>query len=122
MGKPRMVRSDVWRKRPAVLSYWAYADDLRLQARQKQFNFPLDGCHIRFLISMPESWSKRKRRELENQPHQQKPDIDNLVKGVMDALLDDDAGVWRISADKLWSVRSGIIVYNDETRPGLWPP
>ena len=41
-------------------------------------------------------------------PHQQRPDIDNLVKAVLDALCEDDSFVWNIEACKLWSDKAGI--------------
>ena len=45
-------------------------------------------------------------------PHQQKPDIDNLCKSVMDALSDDDAYIHELHAMKFWDYR-GTIEIND---------
>lgn len=45
---------------------------------------------------------------MNNQPHQQKPDIDNLIKGILDALCDDDAFVYEVHASKEWTY-SGFI-------------
>ena len=28
-AKPRMTRADTWKKRPCVVKYWAYKDELR---------------------------------------------------------------------------------------------
>jgi Holliday junction resolvase RusA-like endonuclease len=60
---------------------------------------------------MPASWSQKKRDRLCGQPHQSKPDIDNLIKGFMDALLKDDARIWEVRASKVWDVSGGIEVW-----------
>ena len=36
-------------------------------------------------------------------PHQQRPDVDNLVKGVMDSLFQEDSHIHTIEAKKVWS-------------------
>ena len=64
--------------------------------------------HVIFYIPMPTSWSKRKKEELDTMPHQQKPDIDNLQKALLDAVFEDDCHVWRVFAEKRWS-RTGAI-------------
>jgi len=83
MAKPRMTRSDKWNKRDCVLRYRAYKDELRL----RQIDVPDGGVRITFVLPMPASWSKKKRAEMINQPHQQTPDVDNLHKGLLDALF-----------------------------------
>jgi len=35
-------------------------------------------------------------------PHQQKPDIDNLLKGWMDALYRNDQIIWKVQVEKRW--------------------
>jgi Holliday junction resolvase RusA-like endonuclease len=59
---------------------------------------------------MPNSWSNKKRLAMDGTPHtlKRKCDIDNLVKGFMDILFDDDGDVWDIRASKFWS-RTGAI-------------
>ena len=59
-------------------------------------------------MPMPQSWSNKKRDEMRHKPHQQKPDIDNLIKAVLDALLEDDCAVWMVEACKVWSDKGGI--------------
>ena len=41
-------------------------------------------------------------------PHKQKPDVDNMAKAVMDALLKDDSGVYHISVTKFWAYEGSI--------------
>jgi Holliday junction resolvase RusA-like endonuclease len=64
---------------------------------------------------MPVSWSKKKQIGLEGKPHQQTPDLDNLIKGFTDALTDADSQIWNISACKLWGREGAILVENYET-------
>lgn len=45
---------------------------------------------------------------MSGKPHQQKPDIDNLVKSVLDALLIEDKNVYRVLAEKYWAEEGGI--------------
>lgn len=71
---------------------------------------------FQFFIPMAESWSESKRKKLFATPCISKPDVDNYVKFYMDCLnglvVPDDAQVFRISAEKLWSdnPRTAIIV------------
>lgn len=93
-----MTRADKWQKRPAVVRYHDFADELRLQYTGE---LP-KSVSISFLLPMPSSWSNKKREAMFLAPHQQRPDIDNLVKAVLDALCDDDSYVYRIEASKQW--------------------
>lgn len=107
-GKPRMTRSDRWRMRPAVLKYRAFADRLRSQFGRRKFPIPFSCV---FVIPMPKSWSEKKRVMFDGAPHQQKPDLDNLIKSVWDTLLDDDSLVHTIvECRKEWG-REGRIVF-----------
>lgn len=102
-----MVRSDAWRQRPAVLAYWEYKAELEKQAAA--FNYQIGHIlNIEFYVPMPPSWSKKKQLELNGAPHQNKPDIDNLIKAFMDCLKQNDSDVWSVTATKRWS-REGFI-------------
>ena len=45
------------------------------------------------------------------QDHQQRPDIDNLLKGLMDALLEEDSHIHTVYARKIWSEQGAIEFY-----------
>jgi len=47
-------------------------------------------------------------------PHQQKPDIDNLVKSLLDAVLDDDSSVYEIRAVKFWGEVGSFFILEEE--------
>jgi Holliday junction resolvase RusA-like endonuclease len=100
VAKPRMTRSDKWKKRPAVLKYRAFADELRLKVPG---DIDMNNKVLIFGVPMPKSWTKKKRAAYKGQPHQQTPDLDNFIKATLDALYSDDSGIWAISAMKVWS-------------------
>lgn len=104
LGKPRMTQRDKFKKRPEVLRYRAFCDEVRLRG----VALPDGGCHITFVIPMPDSWSKKKQAEHIGRPHQQKPDVDNLMKSLMDAVFDDDSSVWDARITKIWGEKGQI--------------
>jgi Holliday junction resolvase RusA-like endonuclease len=57
-----------------------------------------------FIFQVPQSATLKKRESMVNKPHQGRPDLDNLVKYVMDictgALYTDDKLITSISAEK----------------------
>jgi len=103
IGKPRMTRSDAWRKRVCVCKYWEFKNILVRRAREESFSIT-DGLRYIFYFPMPHSWSKKKKLEHFKKPHRQKPDLDNCLKAVWDSLLVDDSKISSISgAYKYWS-------------------
>jgi len=109
--KPRMTRSDIWKHRPIVDRYYAFKDHLVALCNLQHFELP-DKYKVEFFIAMPDSWSLTKRKSLEGTPHQQKPDLDNLLKAIQDCLLTKDEGVYHIEATKYWWEEGKIIFYN----------
>ena len=100
--KPRMTRSDKWKKRPCVVRYWKYKTEL--QGKMDICGIDIDDViKVKFGVHMPKSWSKKKRNEMNGKPHQQRPDVDNLVKGLMDCLFKEDAHIHTVHAQKVWS-------------------
>lgn len=106
IGKPRMVRSDAWKKRDCVQRYWAFKD----LVKKHKISIPDSGAHIKFYIPMPVSWSKKRKGTLNGLPHRGKPDIDNLLKALMDAVFEDDSHIYNIQASKYLSYEGMIII------------
>nr|WP_211162367.1 MULTISPECIES: RusA family crossover junction endodeoxyribonuclease [Citrobacter] len=106
MGKPRMTRADKWKKRPEVLRYRAFCDEVRLQGVE----LPESRSHVTFILPMPASWSKKKRADFNGKPHQIKPDFDNMMKALMDAIYENDAHIWDARVSKLWGETGRIII------------
>ena len=101
--KPRQTRAERWKQRPCVMRYRQFADQVRLEGIAIN-----DKSSITFALPMPKSWSKKKKAEMDGQPHRQKPDIDNLAKALMDAIFPDDSILSTLACRKIWS-ESGYI-------------
>jgi Holliday junction resolvase RusA-like endonuclease len=70
---------------------------------------------VDFLFKMPKSWSKKKRKEHEEDcRHTATPDLSNILKFVEDALnthvWQDDKQIWMIEATKYWSTEDKTIL------------
>jgi Holliday junction resolvase RusA-like endonuclease len=102
-----MTQADRWKQRPCVLRYRAFADMLRLSVGVVP-PAPI-AVEVVFHLPVPKSRRKGKSRIVPASPHLGKPDADNLVKAVLDALFEDDSGVWRIVAEKRWTYDEGRI-------------
>jgi Holliday junction resolvase RusA-like endonuclease len=105
VGKPRQTQRDKWMQRPCVMAYRNWADTARLAAKEAGFA-PKKGpiCLVaRFYLPVPASLSVKKAAALQGQPHTGRPDVDNLCKSVMDALLPQDWAVWSLQADKFYN-------------------
>lgn len=104
--KPRMTKSDTWKKRPCTDRYWKFKDEVR----KNKIEVPEAGSHIIFVMPMPDSWSKKKKREMDGKPHKQKPDKDNLEKALLDAIFDEDSHIWDSRVTKVWGYYGAIII------------
>lgn len=111
MGYVRQTRSDRWRKRPVVLRYHAYRDQLQLLAKGQGFEVPAAGLCLIFILPIPAGLSKKEHIKRSGQPHTQRPDVDNLIKAFFDALCEDDAYVWDVRGIKLWGPSAKIIAH-----------
>ena len=83
-------------------TYLGYGFDSNLEE-----NIPVD-IDIKFYMPIPKSLSEKKKKELIDQPHTKKPDIDNMLKSVYDGLnkaaFADDSQVYCSSNEKLYSL------------------
>jgi Holliday junction resolvase RusA-like endonuclease len=99
-----MTQSDRWRKRPAVLRYFDFKDKLLgLVSGTLDSSF-----EVTFYMPMAKSWSPKKRAAMLGQPHQQKPDVDNLCKALMDCLCKEDSHIYRVTMSKYWAEEGSI--------------
>ena len=77
-------------------------------------------CHF----GMPKSWSRKRKEAMLYEPHIQLPDLDNLVKSVLDGLnqtfgiWDDDKQVAAVTATKHWSEESSVLVRIEKIQSG----
>lgn len=112
VAKPRMVRSDKWKSRAITNHYWAFKDELKLKANLTGLKeLPSEIENIHFTIPMPESWSKKKKEEMNGKPHLQTPDLDNLIKALQDCLCSQDKHIWKIGLiQKVWGEEGEIFI------------
>lgn len=105
VAKPRQSKSDKWEERPCVVRYRQWAD----RARAVAGPVPEHAQHVDIVIylPMPASLSAKKRTAMAGTPHRVKPDIDNLIKSALDALLKRDQGIYEIRAKKFWEDKNG---------------
>ncbi len=112
MGKPRMVKSDSWRKRPVVQRYWAFKDELTLLCNRSGYRQGNE-LYATFHIPMPASWPKSRKLLMLGQNHDSKYDVDNIIKAVLDSLLPSgDEKVHTVAVNKVWSDRPMITFYD----------
>jgi Holliday junction resolvase RusA-like endonuclease len=109
VGKPRLVKSDIWSGRKCVSDYYRFKDKLVLLARAKRYKIG-STLNIVFQLPMTESWSKKKKKLMLGKPHTQKPDNDNMLKAFQDCLTDDDSGIWKVTMEKRWGETGKIII------------
>lgn len=110
IGAPRQSRRDVWKPSPRVLRYRAWKDLFVAEAKKAGWELGSE-LRVEFIIAMPDSWSKKKKTAMLGQPHQQRPDIDNLCKAVMDAFGTEDGHVHSLTATKKWGERGMITIH-----------
>ena len=85
-AKPRMTRRDKWLKRPATARYWAWV------AKAQKIELK-DHDPLRIIVSayfgFPKSYGRKRQEYLKGQFHRKRPDGDNVLKAVVDALWKD---------------------------------
>ncbi|WP_299695565.1 RusA family crossover junction endodeoxyribonuclease [uncultured Vibrio sp.] len=74
-----------------------------IECRLKKVYVPTYGSHIFFHIPMPKSWSQKKRERMDDKPHKQRPDKNNLGKALLDTIYSEDCMVWDSRVTKLWA-------------------
>lgn len=108
--KPRMTRSDKWKKRPIVERYFAYCNLLKMIDNLSGGKLTLitnsGRVGMKFGLSVPKS-----RKEVEGDPHKVTPDLDNFCKAVLDAICDNDSHVHELHLKKEYSDHPYIKVY-----------
>jgi Holliday junction resolvase RusA-like endonuclease len=108
-GKPRMTQRDKWKKRPCVVAYRAWADRLR-EAAPKDLPIAeyVERLVVRATYAPPKSWSRKKQAEHIGQMMRTKPDGDNVLKSVCDALWIDDHKLGDKGVQRRWAWGDGI--------------
>ena len=114
IAKPRMTKGDRANYRPVTQHYWAYANELKALANIEGLaTLPGSIDRIVFYLPMPGSWSAKKKEKMNHQPHQQRPDLSNLLKGLEDILCTEDSHIYefRDGLVKLWGYEGSIHLF-----------
>lgn len=109
VAKPRMTQRDKWAQRSCVTAYWHFADAFRASAYQAgyragQIILTVDAV---VYLPIPSSWSKARKSKAAGQTHDRKPDSDNFLKAVCDALTSDDSAIWHKQIEKYFDDGNG---------------
>jgi len=124
MPAPRMTQQDRWGKRPVVIRYKAFRQELVFRAKKQGLVQLPAVMGFEFVFPMPPSWSKRKKDEYRGQIHQQRPDLDNLIKAVKDSMTygsgDDSHMGTYLFAQKKWGDVGRITLVVPEPKTDNW--
>lgn len=107
VGSPRQTQRDKWRKRPCVVKYRDWCNKARDSVPKRALLMDYQEAHFIAYLEFPKSYSNKKAMSLEGCPHKQKPDSDNLLKSLLDALFKEDSGIWKVSGEKRWDDGQG---------------
>lgn len=114
--KPRMTRRDKWLSppRPPVLQYRCFKDKIHAECERLGIGeLPSSIYSVKFYIKCPESWSGKKKREMNGKRHTTTPDIDNFLKALFDSMHIQDKHIAEITngLGKYWSTeKEGILI------------
>jgi len=117
VGAPRMTQQDKWKKRPCVTRYRDFKDAIRKVSGAMPDSSKVMSLSWVAFFTPPESWSKKRRAAAMGELHRSKPDLDNIAKGVFDALFTDDSGIAKGTFEKRWGDQSRLevtIIYRTE--------
>jgi Holliday junction resolvase RusA-like endonuclease len=104
MGAPRMTRRDTWAKRPCVVSYHAFRDAIRAAAGTMPPASRVES------ISVNACFYDSANEHEEGEAYRQKPDWDNIFKGVTDAIWKDDQKLGDVGpSGRYWTKRPSYI-------------
>lgn len=121
-GKPRMTRRDKWKKRKCVVEYFAWCDRLRAAAPAMPNAEDVDDLIIMATYVPPASWSKAKRNAAMGTKKRSKPDGDNVLKAVCDALWENDEALGDKHESRRWGERDEISIVIQPVCSGLILP
>ena len=92
---------------------WDAATQMRIQSPERPLESPV--CvNMTFHMPMPKSWSQKRKEEQFGKPMTSKPDVDNLMKWILDVLngiaYQDDRYVTSGCFQKIWGYQGKVEV------------
>lgn len=110
LAQKRVFRNDADAARAEMLRrYFDWCNSVRAQAglQTKILLTVAVRLTVMVYVPMPESWSQKKRRCQLGTPHLVKPDADNFLKGLCDALFANDQLLYSQHIEKYWDDGGG---------------
>ena len=110
-------------QRKKSLGYkWDASKQMRLQSSERPLESPV--CvNMIFHMPMPKSWSQKRKEEQLGKPMSSKPDIDNLMKWILDVLngiaYTDDRLVSSTYSEKIWDYEGKVHISIQEQEMSL---
>lgn len=110
---PRQTQRDRFKPSLPVQRYRTFRDEVW----RGKVRIPADFFHVVFLMAIPPSLSKAEKAGRIGRPHTLRPDADNLVKALIDAVYRgrEDGHLWNYAVTKLWAPTSGILISDEFT-------
>jgi hypothetical protein len=105
-GAVRQTQSDKWKKRPCVLAYREWCDLARKCCPNIAAAELISWLNIKAIYTPPESWTKAERARAIGQRKRTKPDGDNIIKALCDALWKNDAALGDQAVSRYWGAES----------------
>ena len=84
--------------RKCIANYRCFVDERKIN----NVCLSTSGDSITFVIAMPKSWSKKKKDQMRGKPYLQRIGLNNLAKGIFDAVFGDDSVAWSFELKKYW--------------------
>ena len=111
-SRPRVTRKGTY----TAPKYSTYKTDLTWFLKRKRIPAS-DYSSISIVFGMPYSKSTQKKQLIEGKQHRIKPDIDNLMKGFMDALeqagiIKNDSQICNVIMKKVYTTQRGYIEFD----------
>jgi len=124
---PRMSRRDRFRPSPSAQRFYGNRDEMRAHLSTLGISELPPAMGFSFHIPVSKSWSNAKKELHIGGMHQMKPDLDNLIKAVLDSITygkgRDDAHLGSILfAQKVWATEGAgrIMLYVPDDSDPQW--
>lgn len=104
----------LYKRKMQLEKYNNYKKEIREEAKRVGFEMPTGNVWIKFYFPMPQSWSNKKKTQMNFEPKLSMPDLSNIIKAMEDSLLEQDNIIWDYRVSKYWynSIKGFIeIVY-----------
>lgn len=117
MGKPTMTRADAWKQRDCVLRYRAWCDALRRVIPNPPPAETVNTLWVTARFAMPDQWGKKRKAATLETLRRIKPDGDNILKSICDALWDQDQKLGDIFISRKWGIVDETSIVIETVKP-----